>query len=72
MREELRAKIITCNENHKNLVEYLAKKNMFICGVSADFKRFPIFEGKGVGYPGNKYVGYANDMCEIDSIVWDK
>lgn len=72
MREELRTKIKTCNENHKKLVEYLTKRNMYICGVSADFKRFPIFEGKGVNDPNSKCVGYANSMCEIDSIVWDK
>ena len=72
MREELILKVKAFNDNHKKLTEYLAKRNMFICGASADFKHFPIFEGKSVDHPDNKCVGYANDMCEIDSIVWNK
>jgi hypothetical protein len=72
MREELREKIIIFNENHKQLVEYLTEKNMFVCGLSSDFKRFNIYEGNGVNDPYNKYVGYANDRCEIDSIVLNR
>jgi hypothetical protein len=40
MREELRTRIKTFNENHKQLEEYLAKKNMFVCGVSKILKDF--------------------------------
>jgi len=72
MREELKIKVKKFNENHNKLEEYLEKKNMFLCGVSKNFKTFPIFEGKGINDPNNKMVGYANNMCEIDSIIWNR
>jgi len=71
-KERLNVKAKTFNKNYKRLEKYLAKKGMFLCGISKDFERFPIFKGYGVNDPNNKYVGYANNMCEIDSIVWNK
>lgn len=65
---KLKEKVIKCNENKKKLEEYLKPKNMHTCGVSRDFKKVPIFEGKGVQ---SRYVGYVNGMYEIDSIVWN-